>query len=49
MSEGLDPMTDGRPWEWGVAAALTVALLLPLVPLLAVVGAACRMADRRRP
>ncbi|WP_158095268.1 hypothetical protein [Collinsella sp. An2] len=32
----MDAMTDGRPWHWAVATALTVALLLPLLPVAAV-------------
>lgn len=31
--ECLDVATDGRPWQWGVASVLAIALVLPLLPL----------------
>lgn len=29
-----DPLVDGRPWQWAVAVALTLPLLLVALPLL---------------
>ena len=43
MSEGLDVMTDGRPWHWAVASALARALVLPLLPIAAVATVRDRM------
>lgn len=31
--QGLDPMTDGRAWQWGLAAALVLPLLILAIPL----------------
>lgn len=31
--EGLDVVTDGRPWQWGVAIIITLPLLLLAIPL----------------
>lgn len=43
-SEGLDVATDGRPWQWGVASVLAIALVLPLLPL----AVAARAIERLR-
>lgn len=32
-SQGLDPMTDGRAWQWGLAAVLVLPLLILAIPL----------------
>lgn len=31
--QGLDPMTDGKAWQWGLAAALVLPLLILAIPL----------------
>ena len=31
--EGLDVVTDGRPWQWVIAIVITLPLLLLAIPL----------------
>lgn len=41
---GLDIATDGKGWQWAVATAVTVALLVAVAPLFlvaAVIDRAC--------
>lgn len=42
--QGLDPMTDGKAWQWGLAAVLVLPLLILVIPL-AVAG---KIVGRRR-